>query len=66
MGKLRSINQTLSRRSALRKITGGAATLAAVASLPSRLRAADDTGRARLKGNKNKCQLNIDAVPAKP
>jgi len=45
------MNRNLSRRSALRKITQGAATLAAVASLPRRLHAADDTERPKLKGN---------------
>ena len=45
------MNQTLSRRSALRKITGGTAALAAVASLSHRLRAADDADRPKLKGN---------------
>jgi len=45
------MNRNLSRRSALCKITQGAATLAAVASLPPRLQAADDTERLKLKGN---------------
>ena len=45
------MNRNLSRRSALCKITQGAATLAAVASLPPRLQAADDTERPKLKGN---------------
>jgi hydroxypyruvate isomerase len=45
------MNRTLSRRSALCKITQGAATLAAVASLPPRLQARDDTDRPKLKGN---------------
>jgi hydroxypyruvate isomerase len=45
------MNRNLSRRSALQKITQGAATLAAVASLPPRLQAADDTQGAKLKGN---------------
>jgi hydroxypyruvate isomerase len=45
------MNQTLSRRSALRKITGGTAALAAAASLSHRLRAADDADRPKLKGN---------------
>ncbi len=45
------MNTKLSRRSALRKIAGGTATLAAVASLSDRLRAADHAGRPRLKGN---------------
>jgi hydroxypyruvate isomerase len=38
------MNQTLSRRSALRKITGGTAALAAVADFSHRLQAADDSG----------------------
>ena len=46
------MNQTISRRSALNKITGGTAALAAaVASLSPRLRAADEAGRPKLKGN---------------
>jgi len=45
------MNRNLSRRSALCKITQGAATLAAVASLPPRLQAADDTQGPKLKGN---------------
>ena len=45
------MNEILSRRSALRKITGGTAALAAVASLPNHLRAAEDTARPSLKGN---------------
>ena len=45
------MNRNLSRRSALCRITQGAATLAAVASLPPRLQAADDTGGPKLKGN---------------
>jgi hydroxypyruvate isomerase len=45
------MNRNLSRRSALRKITQGAATLAAVASLSPRLQAGDDTERPKLKGN---------------
>jgi hydroxypyruvate isomerase len=45
------MNRNLSRRSALCKITQGAATLAAVASLPPRLHAADDTQGPKLKGN---------------
>jgi len=45
------MNRNLSRRSALCRITQGAATLAAVASLPPRLQAADDTQAPKLKGN---------------
>jgi hydroxypyruvate isomerase len=45
------MNRNLSRRSALCKLTQGAATLAAVAALSPRLRAADDTERPKLKGN---------------
>ena len=45
------MNRNLSRRSALCKLTQGAATLAAVASLPPRLQAADDAERPKLKGN---------------
>ena len=39
------MNETLSRRSALRKLTGGTAALAAVASFSHRLQAADDANR---------------------
>jgi len=45
------MNHDISRRSALRKITGGAAALAAVASLSPRLRAAEEADRLKLKGN---------------
>jgi hydroxypyruvate isomerase len=45
------MNQTLSRRSALRRITGGTAALAAVTSLSGRLQAAEDADRPKLKGN---------------
>ena len=45
------MNQSLSRRSALRKITGGTAALAAVASLSHRLQAEEDAARPKLKGN---------------
>ena len=45
------MNRNLSRRSALCKITQGAATLAAVTALPPRLQAADDTQAPKLKGN---------------
>jgi hydroxypyruvate isomerase len=45
------MNQTLSRRSALRKITGGTAALAAATSFSHRLGAADDASHAKLKGN---------------
>ena len=45
------MNQDMSRRSALRKITGGTAALAAVAGLPHRLAAADEADRPKLKGH---------------
>jgi hydroxypyruvate isomerase len=45
------MTKKLSRRSALRKITEGTATLAAVASLSHRLQGAEDGGRPKLKGN---------------
>jgi len=45
------MNQTLSRRSALRRITGGTAALAAVTTLSHRLQAAEDAARPKLKGN---------------
>src|ERR1039457_5472397 len=44
------MNQTLSRRSALRRITGGTAALAAVTTLSRRLQAAEDAARPKLKG----------------
>jgi hydroxypyruvate isomerase len=45
------MKSTLSRRSALRRITGGTAALAAVTSFTHRLEAADDSAPAKLKGN---------------
>ena len=45
------MNRNISRRSALRKITEGTATLAAIASLPPRLQAGDNVDRSKLKGN---------------
>ena len=45
------MNRTLSRRSALRRITGGTAALAAVTTLSHRLQAAEDAARPKLKGN---------------
>ena len=45
------MNQDMSRRSALRKITGGAAALAAVAGVPRSLQAADEADRPKLKGH---------------
>jgi hydroxypyruvate isomerase len=45
------MNQNISRRSALGTMAGGAAALAAVASLPQSLRAADEAKPAKLKGN---------------
>ncbi len=47
------MNQNISRRSALRKITGGAAALAAAASLPRRLGAAEPAPGPKLKGRIN-------------
>src|SRR5512147_1824587 len=44
------MNQRLSRRSALRKLAGGTAALAATAGLSPRLAAADDAARPKLKG----------------
>jgi len=48
---LAAMNQIISRRSALRKISGGTVALAAAASLSRGLEAAEAAGRARLKGN---------------
>ena len=45
------MNRTLSRRSALRRITGVTAALAAVTTLSHRLQAAEDAARPKLKGN---------------
>jgi len=45
------MNRNISRRSALRKITEGTATLAAVASLSPHLHAEDGADRTKLKGN---------------
>jgi len=45
------MNQIISRRSALRKISGGTVALAAAASLSRGLEAAETAVRARLKGN---------------
>jgi hydroxypyruvate isomerase len=45
------MNCNLSRRSALCKMAQGATTLAAIGSLPRRLQAAEDSERAKLKGN---------------
>jgi hydroxypyruvate isomerase len=45
------MNQNISRRSALRKISGGTVVLAAAANLSGRLEAAEDADRAKLKGN---------------
>jgi hydroxypyruvate isomerase len=45
------MKSTLSRRSALRRITGGTAALAAVTSFTHRIEAADDAAPAKLKGN---------------
>jgi hydroxypyruvate isomerase len=45
------MNQNISRRSALRKISGGTAMLAAAANLSGRLEAAEAADRPKLKGN---------------
>ena len=45
------MNQSLSRRSALSKITGGTAALAVAANLPRRLQAAEEAASPKLKGN---------------
>ena len=45
------MNHNMSRRSALRTITGGTAALAAVAGMPHRLHAADEADRPKLKGH---------------
>jgi len=47
------MNQRLSRRSAIRKVTGGTVALAAAAELSQRLQAADDAVGAKLKANIN-------------
>jgi hydroxypyruvate isomerase len=48
---LAGMNQNISRRSALRKISGGTVGLAAAASLAPHLGVADDGSRPKLKGN---------------
>jgi hydroxypyruvate isomerase len=55
----------LSRRSALGKITGGAAVLAAASSLSHRLTAADIAGGAKLKGriNHSVCKWCYNSIP---
>jgi hydroxypyruvate isomerase len=55
----------MSRRSALRSIPGGALALAAAASLPSRLRAADGVAETKLKGrvNHSVCRWCYDKIP---
>lgn len=45
------MNEKMSRRSALGKITWSAATMGAAASLPHRLIAADQAADAKVKGN---------------
>jgi hydroxypyruvate isomerase len=45
------MNRNISRRSALRTISGGAAAMAAAATISPRLQAAESGGTARLKGN---------------
>jgi hydroxypyruvate isomerase len=45
------MNQNISRRSALRKISGGTVVLAAAANFSGRLEAAEAADRAKLKGN---------------
>jgi len=55
----------LSRRSALRKISGGAAVLAAASSLAHRLNAAEAAGGAKLKGhiNHSVCKWCYGSIP---
>src|SRR6266550_2498588 len=55
----------LSRRSALRQITGGAAALAAASNLSHRLRAADEATGSKLKGhiNHSVCKWCYNKIP---
>src|SRR5438046_10529489 len=55
----------LSRRSALRQITGGAAALAAASSLSHRLMAADEATGSKLKGrvNHSVCKWCYNKIP---
>jgi len=59
------MNMKLSRRSALRQITGGAAALAAASSLSHRLIAADEATGSKLKGriNHSVCKWCYDKIP---
>jgi len=58
------MNQNISRRSALGRITGGAAALAAAASLSHRLRA-ENASAAKLKGriNHSVCKWCYGKIP---
>jgi hydroxypyruvate isomerase len=59
------MNTKMPRRSALRKITGGAVALAAASSLPGRLRAADAATGLKLKGriHHSVCRWCYDKIP---
>jgi hydroxypyruvate isomerase len=59
------MKKTLSRRSALRKVTGGTVALAAAASLSRRLQAADEAVGAKLKNHVNHsvCKWCYNSIP---
>ena len=59
------MNQNISRRSALQKITGGTAAVAAAVSLSQRLRAADKIAGPKLKGriNHSVCKWCYGKIP---
>ena len=63
--KFRIMNPKLSRRSAIRKVTGGTVALAAAVELSHRLRAADDAGGAKLKNrvNHSVCKWCYGKIP---
>jgi hydroxypyruvate isomerase len=59
------MNKIMSRRSALRKVTGGAAAITAVASLSERLQAAENAVGNKLKGriNHSVCKWCYEKIP---
>jgi hydroxypyruvate isomerase len=63
--KMRAMKETISRRSALRKITGSAAAVAFASSLSNRLIAADTAAGAQLKGriNHSVCKWCYKDIP---
>jgi hydroxypyruvate isomerase len=59
------MNQRLSRRSAIRKVTGSTVAIAAAANLSTRLKAADDAVGSKLKNHVNHsvCKWCYDKIP---